>query len=207
MANQAVLAQAIHTLDARLKKIEAEHRQLLAQLPAAADKLLILDLFEEGGSYRVRFRRRPATRERIECRSQTIAIWYNLTLPRQYMRKIGASVGGTVNSHTKSVVLDNVKTAEEAESAFNTINVILGSFNNGGGCQYFQSMDAYIANVVLPFDNTFDLKKAPVKRRRLEDIVPLMCESDDDDDDGEEQRPTEEEDSEEQQQTTEEETQ
>lgn len=166
-------------MDARLKKIEAEHRQLLAQQPASADKLLILDLFEEDGSYRVRFRRRPATRERIECLSQTIAIWYNLTLPRQYMRKIGTSIGGRVNSHTKVVILDNAKTAEEAETEFNNINIILGSFNNGGGCQYFQSMDSYIANVVLPFDNAFDLKKAPVKRRRLEDIIPLMSESED----------------------------
>lgn len=140
----------------RVKTLETQMNQMYAIIANYSspngnkniiEKLLVLDLFTiDDNNWVIRFRRRPATKEHIDWKSNTVAIWKNLTLPRQYMKKIAIRVNATANSHMKYVILTNVKSQEEASKVFMQVNDLLNSFDRLGKALFFPSMDMYLNN-------------------------------------------------------------
>lgn len=140
----------------RIGKLESEVEKTnrliainMASINCNFDKLLVLDLFVKDGEWVVRFRRRPATKERIECKSKHMAIWKNLALPRQYMKKIANRLYTKADSHSKLIVLKRASNVDEAVQSFAHINDLLSSFDRSGQAQFFSNLNAYLKSTPL----------------------------------------------------------
>lgn len=148
--NMRQITKRVQKLEYDLLKFNRLASMNTKTLMCNTDKLLILDLFQNHKSeWVVRFRRRPATKERIEFKSKHIAIWKNLTLPRQYMKKIANSVHTNADSHTKQIVLTRVRGVAEAVRVFVQINDLLHSFDRNGQSRYYSNMKTYLKSSPL----------------------------------------------------------